>query len=101
MLKEGNGAPDVCVQNILRTVRYEVPYERIKGLPADIIDQPISTVHDELVEEMRDMIETYEPRVSYSAAGLIAETAARMGAVEAGVDIALIIDEDESEEEAQ
>ena len=32
MKASGNGAPEICVQNLLKTIRGEVPYERIKGL---------------------------------------------------------------------
>ena len=31
MKASGNGAPEICVQNLLKTIRGEVPYERIKG----------------------------------------------------------------------
>ena len=30
MKASGNGAPEICVQNLLKTIRGEVPYERIK-----------------------------------------------------------------------
>ena len=32
MKASGNAAPETCVQNLLKTIRGEVPYERIKGI---------------------------------------------------------------------
>ena len=32
MKASGNGTPQTCVQNLLKTTRGEVPYERIKGI---------------------------------------------------------------------
>ena len=40
MKASGNGAPEICVQNLLKTIRGEVPYERIKGIDRTLIDKP-------------------------------------------------------------
>lgn len=42
MKASGNGAPEICVQNLLKTIRGEVPYERIKGIDRTLIDKPSS-----------------------------------------------------------
>ena len=64
MLKEGNGRPEICAGNLLRTMRYEVPYERIKGLPSDIIDMPVPIAALNFAESATFMLETYEPRLT-------------------------------------
>ena len=38
MKASGNGAPEICVQNLLKTIRGEVPYERITGIDRTLID---------------------------------------------------------------
>ena len=43
MKASGNGAPEICVQNLLKTIRGEVPYERIKGIDRTLIDKPSET----------------------------------------------------------
>ena len=40
MKASGNGAPEICVQNLLKTIRGDVPYERIKGIDRTLIDKP-------------------------------------------------------------
>ena len=37
MKASGNGTPQTCVQNLLKTTRGEVPYERIKGIDRTLI----------------------------------------------------------------
>lgn len=63
MLKNGNGDPLRCVENLMKTFRGEVPYERIKGLDARNIDKPSSYVDAEIEADAPWTIETYEPRV--------------------------------------
>lgn len=64
MLATGNGDPRVCVDNLLKTARYDVPYERIKGINTDYIDSPVAAESGDLVADAEWLIETYEPRVS-------------------------------------
>lgn len=64
MLSSGNSLPMVCVGNLLKITRGEVPYERLKGIDPTIIDKPYSLVAPLLVEEARWNIKTYEPRVN-------------------------------------
>ena len=67
MKASGNGAPEICVQNLLKTIRGEVPYERIKG-----IDRTAAT---DLAADVEFLVETYEPRVQLSDSDLKAMTA--------------------------
>ena len=70
-----NGTPQTCVQNLLKTTRGEVPYERIKGIDRSLIDQPSETAAPELAAEVEFVVETYEPRVQLSDSDLKALTA--------------------------
>ncbi len=64
MLAKGNGSPEVCVQNLLKTVRGEVPYERIKGIDRAIFDTPSEYGANDLTADAEFVIKTYEPRVN-------------------------------------
>ena len=77
MKASGNGAPEICVQNLLKTIRGEVPYERIKGIDRTLIDKPSQTAGSDLTADVEFVVETYEPRVTLSStelAALAAET---------------------------
>jgi hypothetical protein len=67
MLASGNSAPEVCASNLLKITRYEVPYDRIKGMPADLWDMPADEAAVVFVEEGMYNIETYEPRLGGKA----------------------------------
>ena len=67
MRAKGNGNPDVCASNLLRITRGEVPYERIKGLDARLIDRPIGEAEAEAQQDAEWLLETYEPRVEVGA----------------------------------
>lgn len=62
MRASGNGAPQVCVNNLLRTFRGEVPYERVKGLDPRMIDRPILASDAQLRQDADWLVENYEPR---------------------------------------
>ena len=62
MMAKGNGAPQVCVNNLLRMFRGEVPYERVKGLDPRIIDRPIVAADAQLRQDADWLVENYEPR---------------------------------------
>ncbi len=64
MRASGNGAPDVCANNLLRTFRGEVPFERVKGINPRLIDRPSSEVNSELNDDAEWLVNTYEPRVT-------------------------------------
>lgn len=59
----GNGNPEICAANLLRTTRGEVPYERIKGLNPRHLDRPIITATPDIQQDAEWVLETYEPRV--------------------------------------
>lgn len=63
MRAENNGDPLVCVENLIKTVRGEVPYERLKGLSREIIDTPVVTGRTAFARDVDWIIGTYEPRV--------------------------------------
>lgn len=81
MKASGNGTPETCVQNLLKTIRGEVPYERIKGIDRTLIDRPSELAAPDLTADVRFVIETYEPRVNLSAVDLTA-LAAGIGSYE-------------------
>lgn len=62
MKANGNGKPETCAFNLLRIVRGEVPYDRVRGRGGELIDQPSSTA-DEAVADIEWVLSTYEPRV--------------------------------------
>ena len=73
MQAKGNGNKEVCVQNLLSLYSGSVPYARAKGINAENINRPISTVMARLTTETRKMIEKYEPRVEVTNAEIKAE----------------------------
>lgn len=62
MKSSGNGNIDLCVNNLLRTFRGEIPYERVKGIDPRLIDKPLETAEAEAQQDARWLLETYEPR---------------------------------------
>ena len=64
MMSKGNGAPQVCVNNLLRLFRGEVPYERVNGLDPRMIDQPVLTGTAQLRQDADWLVDTYEPRAA-------------------------------------
>ena len=65
MKSSGNGAPKVCANNLLRIVRGECPFERVKGLDPRIVDQPFARSSTELEADAEWLIRNYEPRVRF------------------------------------
>lgn len=82
MLSHGNSDPRVCALNLLRTIRGEVPFARIKGIGREHIDAP-STWSAELQADAEWVLETFEPRLTPGEVRLIA-------AEECGGDYALV-----------
>lgn len=72
MKASGNAAPGTCAQNLLKTIRGEVPYERIKGIDRTLIDKPSGTAANDLAADVEFVVETYEPRVRLSSSDLVA-----------------------------
>lgn len=58
----GNGDIGLCVSNLLRTFRGEVPFERVKGLDPRIVDIPASEAEMVAQQDATWLLETYEPR---------------------------------------
>lgn len=81
MKATGNGTPEICVQNLLKTIRGEVPYERIKGIDRTLIDKPSETAATDLTADVEFVVETYEPRVKLRSSDLTA-LAAQTGGFE-------------------
>jgi hypothetical protein len=63
MFANGNGKPETCAANLLKIIRSESPYERVKGLPADLVDKPADEAATLFVEAATWNLETYEPRL--------------------------------------
>jgi len=59
MKAHGNGTPETCASNLLRIVRGEVPYDRVRGRDGALVDQPNAI--DEAVADAEWVLETYEP----------------------------------------
>ena len=64
MRASGNGTPSVCADNLLKIVRGEVPFERVKGLDPRLIDRPMVEVDAALQRDADWLISTYEPRAT-------------------------------------
>ena len=67
MLGSGNGEPQTCAENLLKTPRFSVPYERIKGIDGSLIDSPAATAGDDMIADAEWLLETYEPRVQVNS----------------------------------
>ena len=61
MKANGNGTPETCAANLLRIVRGEVAYDRVRGRDGAFVDQPVTTV--DAVADAEWVLENYEPRV--------------------------------------
>lgn len=62
MKAKGNGDIRICVANLLRTWRGEVPYERLKGMDARLVDRPTEAAIPDAQADARWVLNTYEPR---------------------------------------
>ena len=71
MKAHGNGTPETCASNLLRIVRGEVPYDRVRGRDASLIDKANAT--DEATADAEWLLETYEPRVTVESVKTTAE----------------------------
>ena len=63
MRAEGNSNVQVCIDNLLKTIKGEVPYARKKGIDSRIIDLPVDEAEVELAASADKCIDGYEPRV--------------------------------------
>ena len=62
MKAHGNGRPETCASNLLRLVRGEVPYDRVRGRDGALVDQPNTS--DDAIADAEWVLGTYEPRVN-------------------------------------
>ena len=96
MLKTGNGDPKRCVENLVSIVRGEVPFDRVRGIDARIIDGPSEEAGEELEAEAIWNIETYEPRVNADNTEIKADVA-EDGSFTMEIQISEVDDDDEEE----
>ena len=73
MKAHGNGTPETCASNLLRIVRGEIPYDRVRGRDGALVDRPNAT--DEALADAEWVLDTYEPRVSVESIEELAEAA--------------------------
>lgn len=73
MLSTGNGTPQQCVFNLLSIVQGENPYERCKGLSAEISDQPLTQAMGMVITESEWNVKNYEPRADVEDINLVME----------------------------
>ena len=92
MKAHGNGKPETCASNLLRIVRGEVAYDRVRGRDGTLVDQPNAT--DEAVADAEWVLETYEPRVD-------AENIIGSGEAVKNGEFALLVDIDRKEDEEE
>ncbi len=72
MKASGNAAPETCVQNLLKTIRGEVPYERIKGIDRTLIHKPSGTAANDLAADVESVVETDGSPACASSSDLVA-----------------------------
>ena len=63
MKKSGNGEALRCAENLTAIVRGEIPFDRVRGIDARIVDRPAETAAQDLEQEVIWNIDTYEPRI--------------------------------------
>ena len=78
MKAKGNGVPEQCAINLLLISRGEVPYSRIKGRDASVVDAPASTAIRDAEADAEWLIERYEPRMNVDAVN-VSDTLADVG----------------------
>lgn len=72
MKSENNSDRMVCLNNLLNTVKHEVPFVRDKGLDARLIDTPITSI-ETLDSEVTALIEKYEKRINSGNVSILME----------------------------
>ena len=63
MRASNNSDVQVCMDNLLKTVKGEVPYSREKGIKRNIVDLPSDAAKLQIVMSANECIDNYEPRV--------------------------------------
>ena len=59
------------VNNILNTIKFELPYDRLFGRDPKNIDKPLNKTRNAYIEETYDLINTYEPRAVVESVDII------------------------------
>lgn len=59
------------INNILNTIKFELPYDRLFGRDPKNIDKPLLKSRNAYIEETYDLINTYEPRASVESVDII------------------------------
>ena len=67
MRSQGNGNPSVCVNNLLKCVRTEIPYQRTKGLNPRLIDSTPGASFVDVKQDAELVVEIFEKRVKLNA----------------------------------
>ena len=67
MLKSGNSDTMTCVNNLMRLTRGEVQLDQLRGIRADLIDQPATTAAAFYSANVRWVIDQYEPRAEFDS----------------------------------
>ncbi|AIY81637.1 gPW/gp25 family protein [Clostridium botulinum 202F] len=70
---KGDGRILQNVSNILNTLKYELPYDRLMGRNPDNLDKPLNKIQNKLIEETYDLINTYETRANVKEVDIIYE----------------------------
>lgn len=73
MLKSGNARPERCAENLMSIVRGEIPFDRVRGLSARVVDGPADVSAAEIEQDALWNIETYEPRIDAESVEVRAE----------------------------
>lgn len=63
MKNSGNGTPETCAINLLKIVRGEVPYDRIRGVSGEFVDSANGFSSTKI--DSKRMLEIYEPRTNF------------------------------------
>lgn len=71
MKGSGNGTPETCASNLLRIVRGEVPFDRVRGRDGSLVD--CLNAQDRAAADAEWLLTEYEPRVVIES--VTAETA--------------------------
>lgn len=71
MRSSGNSKTEVCIDNLLKISRGEVPYERLKGIGFSELDGPVTTAGQDIIEDAEWMLSVYEPRAKVDSIGLV------------------------------
>lgn len=73
MREKGNGEPFVCVQNLVKTMLAEVPFNRSKGIDPRVIDKPLTSI-EEIDANVTDLISEFESRVNADNVSITLDT---------------------------